>query len=180
MSYLVEQLPHCDLLRLSLSTGWFVLSARQVVHPRLIFFFSIGGTPASDNFIYLTTHTEPRQILWRTESDRPYRGYGLSQRVFRCDRGVERENLKICGIFFTSVQVTPILNTAYAAMLKDTSGGTCIIWKSENIANHHFVHIHCYMLLSLQVSNNWPTDYLPLKISSISDRSFFRYGFRGL
>ena len=50
----------------------------------------------------------------------------------------------------------------------------------ENIANHHFVHIHCYMLLSLQVSNNWPTDYLPLKISSISDRSFFRYGFRGL
>jgi len=28
---LVEQLPHCDLLRLSLSTGWFVLSARQVV-----------------------------------------------------------------------------------------------------------------------------------------------------
>ena len=31
MSYLVEQLPHCDLLRLSLSTGWFVLSARQVV-----------------------------------------------------------------------------------------------------------------------------------------------------
>ena len=32
MSYLVEQLPHCDLLRLSLSTGWFVLSARQVVH----------------------------------------------------------------------------------------------------------------------------------------------------
>ena len=103
-----------------------------------------------------------------------------SQRVFRCDRGVERENRKICGIFFTSVQVTPILNTAYAAMLKDTSGGTCIIWKSENIANHHFVHIHCYMLLSLQVSNNWPTDYLPLKISSISDRSFFRYGFRGL
>ena len=31
MSYLVEQLPHCDLLRLSLSTGWFVLSAWQVV-----------------------------------------------------------------------------------------------------------------------------------------------------
>ena len=86
-----------------------------------------------------------------------------SQRVFRCDRGVERENRKICGIFFTSVQVTPILNTAYAAMLKDTSGGTFIIWKSENIANHHFVHIHCYMLLSLQVSNNWPTDYLPWK-----------------
>ena len=86
-----------------------------------------------------------------------------SQRVFRCDRGVERENRKICGIFFTSVQVTPALNTAYAAMLKDTSGGTSIIWKSENIANHHFVHIHCYMLLSLQVSNNWPTDYLPWK-----------------
>ena len=31
MSCLVEQLPHCDLLRLSLLTGWFVLSARQVV-----------------------------------------------------------------------------------------------------------------------------------------------------
>ena len=46
---------------------------------------------------------------------------------FDSDRGVERENRKICGIFFTSVQVTPILNTAYAAMLKDTSGGTCII-----------------------------------------------------
>ena len=31
MSYLVEQLPYCDLLRLSPLTGWFVLSARQVV-----------------------------------------------------------------------------------------------------------------------------------------------------
>ena len=31
MSYLVEQLPYCDLLRLSLLTGWFVLSAWQVV-----------------------------------------------------------------------------------------------------------------------------------------------------
>ena len=30
VSYLVEQLPHSDLLRLSLSTGRFVLSARQV------------------------------------------------------------------------------------------------------------------------------------------------------
>ena len=39
MSYLVEQLPHCDLLRLSLSTGWFVLSARQVIRSRLSFSF---------------------------------------------------------------------------------------------------------------------------------------------
>ncbi len=30
-TYLVEQLPYCDLLRLSPLTGWFVLSARQVV-----------------------------------------------------------------------------------------------------------------------------------------------------
>ena len=32
---MVEQLPHCDLLRLSLSTGRFVLSARQVFLGRL-------------------------------------------------------------------------------------------------------------------------------------------------
>ena len=44
MSYLVEQLPHCDLLRLSLSTGWFVLSARQVVRGSegvWVFFISV-------------------------------------------------------------------------------------------------------------------------------------------
>ena len=37
---MVEQLPHCDLLRLSLSTGRFVLSARQVFCQRLFFFFA--------------------------------------------------------------------------------------------------------------------------------------------
>ena len=37
VSYLVEQLPHCDLLRLSLLTGWFVVSARQVICGRFGF-----------------------------------------------------------------------------------------------------------------------------------------------
>ena len=36
MSYLVEQLPYCDLLRLSPLTGWFVLSVRQVVRLRVV------------------------------------------------------------------------------------------------------------------------------------------------
>ena len=36
VSYLVEQLPYCDLLRLSPLTGWFVLSVRQVVRLRVV------------------------------------------------------------------------------------------------------------------------------------------------
>ena len=53
MSYLVEQLPHCDLLRLSLSTGWFVLSARQVVTVWKDFLvFSVPGASFLDTRHY--------------------------------------------------------------------------------------------------------------------------------
>ena len=39
--------------------------------------------------------------------------------------------------------------------------GGSIIWKSGNIANHHIAHINFNMLLTFQVSNNWPTDLIP-------------------
>ena len=68
MSYLVEQLPHCDLLRLSLSTGWFVLSARQVVDCSvwlLLYWLS---------HLFLTTKTTKRKIFstYRKFSSNPY------------------------------------------------------------------------------------------------------------
>ena len=63
MSYLVEQLPHCDLLRLSLSTGWFVLSARQVIRARLSFFFSADDTPVLNIFLFLGWHIGPQHFL---------------------------------------------------------------------------------------------------------------------
>ena len=75
MSYLVEQLPHCDLLRLSLSTGWFVLSARQVVRARLSSFFPLVGhrsptstcvlenTPVPDKYLNKIFSGSPQQVV---------------------------------------------------------------------------------------------------------------------
>ena len=61
------------------------MSARQVVHRRLGFFFSIGGTPASDNFIYPMTHTGPRQLLLSDVTHRP-RTDSLNDRGYWCLR----------------------------------------------------------------------------------------------
>ena len=65
MSYLVEQLPHCDLLRLSLSTGRFVLSARQVFCQRLFFFFlpSQADSWRSSAKTTKTTRPPPKFLL---------------------------------------------------------------------------------------------------------------------
>ena len=57
--YNLEQLPHCNLLRLSLLTGWFVLSARQVIRPRLSL------------TLLCRDHPGPRHYLWSSKPQRP-------------------------------------------------------------------------------------------------------------